>query len=469
MDIQKITQELTRCLGCRAKPCEKACPAGVSPHDFIALAKAQNYQEASKIIAQKNPLPQTCGLVCPDSFCQSACIRRKIDNAIEIPCLQAHIMKKGGLPALEIPSSNGLRCAVIGGGPAGIGATYELISAGWHVDLYEKSSKLGGASRLIPEYRLPKSILDAEINRIINNDRVTVYLNTEITDFETLKTQYDGIILALGEPYERKPNIQGEEYCTSYKELLCNLDIPQIDASSTHLHEENFGSEHKMSPEGARAYIDVRDGSDNSTHLQESAKERIHEENFGSEYQMSCKRQECTLNVHDWSADRPPFDNSMPKFSREFSRAGVLGGGEVALDCTLCLKKMGIKEVEMFVRRRKTDMRIMQKDFKELDEYNVKIRELTSVIEITKNNDKYNLTTIQNEIDESNKAKPIANTENKLEGYDIIVTALGSYYPKDKQENSCLCAGDMTGNCGTVVQAVASGKAKAQELIRSKE
>jgi formate dehydrogenase major subunit len=429
MDIQKITQELTRCLGCRAKPCEKACPAGVSPHDFIALAKAQNYQEASKIIAQKNPLPQTCGLVCPDSFCQSACIRRKIDNAIEIPCLQAHIMKKGGLPALEIPSSNGLRCAVIGGGPAGIGATYELISAGWHVDLYEKSSKLGGASRLIPEYRLPKSILDAEINRIINNDRVTVYLNTEITDFETLKTQYDGIILALGELYERKPNIQGEEYCTSYKELLCNLDIPQIDASSTHLHEENFGSE----------------------------------------YQMSCKRQECTLNVHDWSADRPPFDNSMPKFSREFSRSGVLGGGEVALDCTLCLKKMGIKEVEMFVRRRKTDMRIMQKDFKELDEYNVKIRELTSVIEITKDNNKYNLTTIQNEIDESNKAKPIANTENKLEGYDIIVTALGSYYPKDKQENSCLCAGDMTGNCGTVVQAVASGKAKAQELIRSKE
>lgn len=433
MDTQKITKELSRCLGCRAKPCEKACPLGVSPHDFIELAKAGNYTKAAEIIALKNPLAQTCGLVCQDCFCQSACIRRKIDNAIEIPCLQASIIKKGGLPPLELPSSNGLKCAVIGGGPAGIGATYELISAGWSVDLYEEKATLGGAARLIPEYRLPKQILDKEISRIINNDRVTVYLNTKITDFETLKNQYDGVILALGEPYEHKPNIQGEEYCTSYKELLCNINI----ATDT---------------------IPFDNSAHQPVHL--------HEGNFGSEYQMSCKRQECTLSVHDWSADRLPFDNSMPKFSR----AGVLGGGEVALDCALCLKKMGIKEVEMFVRRKKTDMRIMKKDFKELEEYNIKIRELTSVIEISKNNGKYDLTTIQNEIDENNKARAIANTENKLEGYDIIVTALGSYYPKDKTNiDNCLCAGDMTGLCGTVVQAVASGKEKAQVLIRSKK
>lgn len=152
MDIEKIKQELTRCLGCKVMPCAKACPLGVSPHDFIAAAKTGGYKEAAALIAAKNPLPQTCGLVCPDMFCQKACIRNRIDSAVEIPCMQAEMMKKGGLPELILPEPNGKKAAVIGSGPAGLGAVFELITHGWHVDLYEKSKTLGGAVRLIPEY-----------------------------------------------------------------------------------------------------------------------------------------------------------------------------------------------------------------------------------------------------------------------------------------------------------------------------
>lgn len=122
----KLSREFNRCLGCRAKPCEKACPLGVSPHDFIAAAKTGDFAAAAAAIAARNPLPQTCGLVCPDRFCQKACIRGRIDTPIEIPCLQAAVMQKGGLPALELlPTAHTAagvpyRAAVIGGGPAGL-------------------------------------------------------------------------------------------------------------------------------------------------------------------------------------------------------------------------------------------------------------------------------------------------------------------------------------------------------------
>ena len=195
MDIEQLKQKLNCCLGCKVMPCAKACPLGVSPHDFIAAAKSGNYANAAAIIAEKNPLPQTCGLICPDMFCQKVCIRARIDTAVEIPCLQADIIKKGGLPPLNLPAYNGKKAAIIGAGPAGLGALFELLINGWHVDIYEKENKLGGAARLIPEYRLPHNVLDTEINRLTQNERVNIFLNTEITNFEALKKQYDGIIL----------------------------------------------------------------------------------------------------------------------------------------------------------------------------------------------------------------------------------------------------------------------------------
>ena len=378
MDLEFIKKELSRCIGCKVTPCAKACPLGVSPHDFIAFAKNGDLVTSAQIIREKNPLAQTCGLVCPDKFCQKNCIRAKIDKAIEIPCLQAHITNEITNTPLTLPPFNGKKVAIIGGGPAGLGALWEFIKNGWHVTLFEEKPYLGGATRLIPTYRLPKEVLDKEINNLINNELVTVKLNTKITDFQELKKDFESIVLAIGEPNLRKLNITGEEYCTSYKDVL----------------------------------------STPNNHL-------------------------C-------------------------DKVCVVGGGEVALDCALTLKKLGAQTVEMFVRRTQKDMRIMKRDFEELNSHNIIIRDLISITNISNQNNSYQLTTIRNQINSEGKAIPASNDLTILSGYDKVILALGSTYSKDESLTDIYMAGDMTGTCGTVVQALASGRDVAREIISNK-
>ncbi len=373
---EALQTELKRCIGCKVSPCTKSCPMGVSPHDFIALALKGQYQEASQIIRNKNPLAHTCGLICPDTFCQKSCIRGKIDSPIKIPCLQAKIMELSSNQSIELPLLNGKKIAIIGGGPAGLGACWELIKNGYHVTIFEKENKLGGAIRLIPDYRLPKEILDKEIAYITNNDHVSIKLNHEITDFEALNKEFDNIILALGEQTPHLLRTIGEEHATPYKSVL-------------------------LSPKNHIA-----------------------------------------------------------------DKICVVGGGEVALDCALSLKKLGCQTVEMFVRRRKSDMRIMKRDFDELISHNIIIRELTSIINITKETDNsLTLTAINNEINSENKASPLSNTEHTLSGYNKVITALGSSCCPIHSQTPFLSAGDMTGTTGTVVEALASGVKVAKQII----
>ena len=372
-----IKKELKRCLGCKVSPCQKGCPLGVSPHDFILFAVKGEYEEAAKIIRNKNPLAETCGLVCPDCFCQKACIRAKIDKAIEIPCLQANICKKSPCHELELPEKNGKRIAIIGGGPAGLGACYELVKNGFCVVIFEKENKLGGVARLIPDYRLPKEVLDKEIDFITKNDRVEVKLNSKIDNFDNLRKEFDGVIVAVGEQKYHTLGVEGEEYSVLYKDVLGDVN------------------KHKC------------------------------------------------------------------------EKVCVVGGGEVALDCALSLKKNGAKEVCMLVRRRREDMRIMQRDFRELEDNGVEIRELSSIVEIKKNGDFYNLIVIKNEINEEGKARAILGTEVELQNFDKIVTALGASCSLEHKNVSDFVCGDMTGKAGTVVGALASGVDVAKNMINS--
>ena len=373
MENKTLKQELNRCIKCKVSPCAKGCPLGLSPHDFISLALQNEYTKAAELIRSQNPFAETCGKICPDTFCQKKCLRGKIDFPLNIPSIQAHIAQKVPATKLSLPASNGKHIAIIGGGPAGLGACWQLLQYGYHVSIYEKENKLGGALRLIPDYRLDKAILDKEISYITSNERTTIYLNQEITDFEHLKTTYDNIILALGEQTPHTLRTQGEEYATPYKEVL-------------------------KSP-----------------------------------------------------------SNYTP------DKVCVVGGGEVALDCALTLKRQGAKTVEMFVRRRQTDMKIMSKDFLSLKQENILIRELTSITSIQKEADQtLTLNTIQNFITEDNKSSPLLGTDNTLSGYDLVITALGSTCPNFFELSTFPTAGDMTKTTGTLVEALASGIKLAQ-------
>ena len=375
MDKEKMENELKRCLGCKISFCQKGCPLGVSPHDFIKLALEGNYVEAQKVIREKNPLAETCGLVCPDSFCQKTCIRAKKDSAVAIPCLQAMICKKVPSEKLVLPSKNNKKIAIIGGGPAGLGACFELLKNGFSVVIFEKENKLGGAVRLIPDYRLPKDVLDKEIDYITKNDRVEVRLNSEVDNFVELEKEFDGVIIAVGEQDCRKLGIEGEEHSVQYKEVL--LDV----------------------------------------------------------------KAHCCQKVL------------------------VVGGGEVALDCAVSLKKNGAKEVYMAVRRRRDDMRIMKKDFEFLDANGIIIKDLCSVLKIKKNGESLDITIIKNEINEEGKARAIIGSDENWSGFDKVVIAMGADCSDLFKNLEMIKCGDMTGNAGTVVEAIASGVNGARLLM----
>ena len=220
----QFNAETEKCLQCKTKPCEQACPAHCSPHDFIAAAKNKNFDEAANMILQQNPLAETCGLICPDKFCMNACLRAKIDNPINIPKVQATILQKYRekfAPQKQNINPNGKKIAVIGAGPAGIGAAATLLKLGYAVSVYEKSPTAGGALNMIPESRLPKNIVTAEWKYLSQYPNFEINLSSDISNPQMLLQQgYDGVICATGENQFRKLGVEGEQYSLNYDEYL---------------------------------------------------------------------------------------------------------------------------------------------------------------------------------------------------------------------------------------------------------
>ena len=202
LNTPQIKAELVKCLQCPSKPCMHACPALVSPKDFIAAAQNDDWAKAATVINSENPLGEICGLICPDSFCMKACVRNNIDAPIRIPALQAYIMQRARIQNLLQPQNtppNGKKIAIIGAGPAGFGAMAQLLKYGFYIDVFEKSNTIGGALNLIPKNRLPREIIAYEWQRIKQNPLLKITFNTEITDYEKLLSSgYDGVIVATG-------------------------------------------------------------------------------------------------------------------------------------------------------------------------------------------------------------------------------------------------------------------------------
>ncbi len=184
-------------------PCQQTCPAGVDVQGYIALIAMGKPQEAVRLIKETNPLPLVCGRVCVRE-CEVACRRNRVDERVGIDYLKRFAtdidIEDPWTP--QVPEKNGRKVAVVGGGPAGLTCAYYLVLKGYAVTLFEKAAHLGGMLRYgIPEYRLPKQLLDKEISWITNLG-VDVKTNSALgTDFsiEDLKEQgFDAIYLAFG-------------------------------------------------------------------------------------------------------------------------------------------------------------------------------------------------------------------------------------------------------------------------------
>lgn len=218
----QLQTELGKCLNCKTRPCMHACPVKCSPQEFIYQAKNGDYPAAIKTIVRNNPLGHTCGLICPEHFCVKACMRAKIDNPLNIPLIQATLIKmfRQSNDVMGKFEDNGKRIAIVGAGPAGLAAAWQLLQLGYAVKIFEKASEIGGALKLIPPSRLPHTAIEDDWNYIRQMGKADIVYDTKIDNPLELLNDYDGVIMAVGEQNVINLGINGEENIVPYTEYL---------------------------------------------------------------------------------------------------------------------------------------------------------------------------------------------------------------------------------------------------------
>ena len=221
--MNHIQEKTEKCLNCKIKPCSnKGCPLGNNIPAFIKAAKENNIKEAYKIISETSVLPGVCGRICPHKRqCEGSCVRGIKGESVNIGDIEAYIFDKAmeqGITLKEIYNMNennakNKKVAIIGGGPAGLTCAAFLAKEGVKVTIYEKYTKLGGILvHGIPDFRLPKEIVEKTIQNILDLG-ITVEYEKELgknLDLEELKQQYDAIFIAVGANKSSKMGVEGE-------------------------------------------------------------------------------------------------------------------------------------------------------------------------------------------------------------------------------------------------------------------
>lgn len=181
-------------------PCNKACPAGENIQQWLYHAEEGHYEDAWREIMRNNPLPAVMGRVCYHS-CQTACNRAQVDEAVGINAIERFLgdkaIEEGWQPRIACEPT-GKKVLIIGSGPSGLSAAYHLALLGHSVTVRDKAEKPGGMMRYgIPSYRLPRRILDAEIQRIAEMG-VVFEQETGVDDLNAAREEFDAVFTAVG-------------------------------------------------------------------------------------------------------------------------------------------------------------------------------------------------------------------------------------------------------------------------------
>ncbi|MBI4870009.1 MAG: FAD-dependent oxidoreductase [Candidatus Riflebacteria bacterium] len=233
----QLASELARCEFCEEKPCREACPANCSPADFIMAARVghdSDLRRAAAIVMRENPLGGICGMVCPDRHCMAACSHKLFDGSIDIPTLQSNLVhlarQCGGIPEFQRAPSNGTRVAVVGGGPAGLGAAAALAQMGYEVDLFEARAALGGMCNLIPPHRLQRQMLADDLGFVLGLGAIHPKLGTRVDDPKALlQNGYAAVVVAAGLWVPISLALPHEELAIKMVDLLAEPDKFQFE------------------------------------------------------------------------------------------------------------------------------------------------------------------------------------------------------------------------------------------------
>ena len=229
-------EEAKRCLNCKNMPCRSGCPVNVRIPEFIAKVAAGDFYAAYEIITSTNSLPAVCGRVCPqEKQCESKCVRGIKGESVAIGRLERfvadYVMAREDRAAIEPVISNGHRIAIVGSGPASLTCAGDLNKMGYDVTIYEAFHKSGGVLVYgIPQFRLPKEIVQAEIDQLteagvkIINDAI---IGKSLTVDELFEEGYEAVFIGSGAGLPQFLKIPGENLMGVYSanELLTRVNL----------------------------------------------------------------------------------------------------------------------------------------------------------------------------------------------------------------------------------------------------
>lgn len=211
---EQVKLEASRCLHCKNPRCVQGCPVNIQIPDFIQAIKEGNLDKAGEIIRQTSMLPSVCGRVCPqERQCEGQCVLGIKGEAVAIGALERYV---GDNTKAEIPEikPSGKKVAVIGSGCAGMTAACDLRKAGHNVEVFEALHELGGVLRYgIPPFRLPRTILDKEINNLEKMGVIfhkNVVVGKSITLEQLKEDGFDAIFICSGAGLPKMLNVEGE-------------------------------------------------------------------------------------------------------------------------------------------------------------------------------------------------------------------------------------------------------------------